>query len=364
MNLHELDHHTIVHVLYKALLDRDPDLSGYEHYISALRANEKTIHQVALDLTNSVEFVEKQNPSYQRFVPPTGRPHPYESRNREAIVFIHLGKTGGATLQALLSECFPEPRICPERGNVLHLLPPIYLNNYDLFLGHFDYFSTSFIPRKFIRRVSIFRNPRQRLISWYRFCRSHPVTPEFAGNVNFELAKELGPEEFFEHPLIRCRADANNSYLLYFGAAVDHALGGLMDLPDEMNPLVIKADNLGNEHPLTSRDEVENALAVAMQRVLSLDGIGLTERFSESINLIFTALGLRTPTSISSRNVTDENPKVDGRFLPVSRVQITPRLSQALDGLTRYDRIIYNVAKREFERRLKNGSTTRSLCEV
>ena len=346
MSVEEIDNQTFVRVLYKALLSRDPDPAGFAHYVSVLDGGTKTLYEVASEFV--IEFTAQEGKT----------PHPFESWDKEAVAFIHLGKTGGATLHALLSKCFPESRICPDRGNTLYLRPPAYLAKYDLFSGHFDYFSKHFIPRRRVRCVSIFRDPCQKLISWYRFCRSHPATGEFAANISFRLAKELGPEEFFEHPSVLSRSDANNAYLLHFGAAVDHMRRGLLAGFDAMN-----GHGSGNRAPVSSLSAgdsiVTEALGRAVQRVIDLDGIGLTERFEESVELIFSTLELPIPRSIVPLNVTDELPNSDAQFAPVSAVEMTLRLSQAIERLTRYDRVIYNAARREFERRLgrrcKNG---------
>ena len=78
---------------------------------------------------------------------------------------------------------------------------------------------------------------------------------------------------------------------------------------------------------------------------------GITERFDELVALIFSSLGLPIPETIVPENVTDELPNVYEDFSPAPAVEMTPRLSRALRRLTRYDRIIYDVAKSEFERR-------------
>ena len=94
---------------------------------------------------------------------------------------------------------------------------------------------------------------------------------------------------------------------------------------------------------------------------MALDGIGLTERFRDSVELIFSQLGLAMPKSIAPTQVTDDLPNSDTRFVPVPKVVMTPRLSRALEALTRYDRIIYDVAKREFQRRLSARSPKGAL---
>ncbi len=146
-------------------------------------------------------------------------PSPYSTWNRQAVAFIHLHKTGGTTFHALLSACFPSERVCPERFETLHLWTPSDLTDYDLFSGHFDYFSLKYIPRRRVRTVSMFRDPIKRQISHYRFVKSHSPE-EFPNDRNVQLANTLTPEEFFEHEHIIRQRWFNNTYLLVFGASL------------------------------------------------------------------------------------------------------------------------------------------------
>ncbi len=279
--------------------------------------------------------------------------NPFLSWGRDALIFIHLPKAGGSTLHALLKSCFSENRICPERFNNLHLKSPSELAAYDFFSGHFDYFSTHFIPRRRICRISLLRDPRQRLISAYRFSRAHPPHGEFAYNVNVRLANELDPEEFFEHEYVISSTWMNNAYLFCFGSSLDDV--ALLDrLTNDRSP-AREAGSSKVVHTSTAlRPEsavIVHAVDRAKQVVSDLDAIGLTERYDKSVKIIFSTLGFEVPPSISAVMVTDDLANRDSRLSRVPPVRMTPRLSQALERLTKYDRVIYDWAWQEFERR-------------
>ncbi len=295
--------------------------------------------------------------SNERFIVRTNEIHPYASWGRDALAFIHLPKTGGTTLHALLRDYFPEHRICPERYHGLYSHTPSQLAEYDFFSGHFDYFSTRFIPRKRVLRICMFREPRQRLLSWYRFVRAHPLDAS-ADNIAIKLANQLTTEEFFEDPRIGSLTYANNAYLFFLGSAlVDPTTVSALNWRPSSPPPAALSDS-GTEALLgdTPANEgiIAKVLARAIQRLIDLDAIGLTERFEESVEIIFSLLGFPVPTSIIPAMVTDELPNADARFRPVPRFEMTLRLARALERLTRYDRIIYNVAKKEFDRRLES----------
>jgi hypothetical protein len=85
------------------------------------------------------------------------------------------------------------------------------------FSGHFDISAIRFIPRDNIEMVALFREPRARLISFYRFLRSHPLVDDFAGDQLIPLAHELTAEEFFENPQLRLFSAVKNHYLFALG---------------------------------------------------------------------------------------------------------------------------------------------------
>ncbi|HUC10170.1 MAG TPA: hypothetical protein VL985_07050, partial [Stellaceae bacterium] len=194
------------------------------------------------------------------------------------------------------------------------------------------------------------RDPCRRLISWYRFCQATPVTGEFADYIPVRLAHELDPSAFFEHQAIRSRTDANNAYLFYLSSlAVDPLTLDSVFLAYDGSTLRGPLPGSGTQAPGHMDKDI---LAPAVKQLLALDGIGITERFGESVELIFSALGLPIPESIAPMMVTDQLPNLAPGYSPVPPVEMTPRLSRALGPLTHYDRVIYNAAKREFERRL------------
>jgi hypothetical protein len=256
--------------------------------------------------------------------------HPSLRMGRETLVFIHLQKTGGTSLQAMLGLQFQAERRCPIREDKLHLLSVAELGRYDFFAGHFDRSSIRCIPRNEIRTVALFREPSARLVSFYRFLRSHPTGDEFAADELIRLANELTAEEFFERPEVRTFSSVYNHYLI--------ALGGSYSWFDHNRVSLSKAD-------------FTQALKEAKRQIRALTALGVTERFEQSVELIFKSLNMPQPPSIETLHVTDNLRKQDARFHSVDRVAMTPRLRAALEELTRYDDEIYEFAVYEFERR-------------
>lgn len=306
---------------FRLILGREPDDEN------AIRAHMgiATVAELRRVLLSSPEFQGK----YKVMNPDCGV-HPDLSVQRETTVFFHLQKTGGTTVRAFLERQFAADRICPVHDNSLHLLSPAELGRYDFFSGHFDRSSIRFIPRNNIRTVAMFREPRVRLISFYRFLRSHPVRDEFANDPFIRLATEVSAEEFFERPETRNLPAVNNHYL----AALCGSFIRIRTDPDSA-----KANYCGNS--------LENA----KQQIRALTAIGITERFDQSVELICAVLHLSRPPSIDAMHVTDSFPEADRRFQLVDSVAMTPRLSAAFEELTKFDDDIYRFAVDDFERR-------------
>ena len=256
--------------------------------------------------------------------------HPSLSMGRRTIVFIHLQKTGGTSLRAMLETQFPMDRRCPVLEDKLHLLSVAELGQYDFFAGHFDRSSLRFIPREDIKTVALFREPRARLISFYRFLRSHPVSDEFADNRLIRFANDLTAEEFFELPELRNLSVVNNHYLVAFGSSFSW---------------------FDQNRASLSREKLSQLLHDAKLHIRSLTAIGITEQFEESVATICKSLDLIALPSIAA-HVTDKFPEKDSRFRRVDTVTMTPRLADAIEDLIVYDDELYRFAKGEFERRL------------
>jgi hypothetical protein len=264
-------------------------------------------------LMRSEEFAGKY-----RTMHPDVENHPNMSRGRRAIVFIHLQKTGGTSLRELIGRQFSPERRCPILEDKLHVLSLAELGRYDFFAGHFDISSIGFIPRDTIETVAMFREPRARLVSFYRFLRSHPAVDEFARDQLIPLAHALSAE--------------HNHYLFAFGRSFSWF--------DQ------------NRESLSSK-VLASALLDAKLQLSALTALGITEQFRESAKLICRALDMQSPESIEKLHVTDNFAASDARFRRVEPVEMTRRLTDAMRDLVEYDNILYAYAVNEFRRRQK-----------
>jgi hypothetical protein len=313
---------------------RDTVINGFRFILGREPGNERAIDEHARissfaafrqALLGSEEFRGNYKVMF-----PEAYGHPSLTMGRETLAFIHLQKTGGTSLRTMLERQFPVDRRCPIRGDKLYHLSVAELGQYDFYSGHFDRCSLRFIPRDNIKTVALFREPRARLISFYRFLRSHPIRDEFMNDRLMRLANQLSAEEFFERPETRVHVGIYNHYLI--------ALGGSYAWFEYTRTALTKQD-------------FSDALEEAKRQICALTALGITERFSQSVEVIWHALNFGAPPSIAALDVTDKLSEVDDRFQRVDPVTMTPRLAKALSELTEYDDELYRFAVLEFERR-------------
>jgi hypothetical protein len=323
---------------------RDDILNGFRFILGRELANERAIDEHML-ISNFAEFrrtllTSEEFKSIYRAMLPDIHGHPSLSMERDTLAFLHLQKTGGSSLRTMLETQFSPDRRCPVRDDKLHLLSVAELGYYDFFSGHFDRSALRIIPRNNIKTVALLREPRARLISFYRFLRSHPLRDEFAGDPLIRSANQLSVEDFFEKAETRSHVGVYNHYLI--------ALGGSYAWFEYTRASLTRVD-------------FSRALEEAKRRIQTLTALGITESFNESVELIWQALNLGPAPSIQTAHVTDMLPVTDARFQRVDAVTLTPRLAEALEELTVYDDEIYRFAVREFGRRraeLKGNSNT------
>jgi hypothetical protein len=313
---------------------RDDVLNGFRFIPGRELRDESAINEHMrissfAELRRSLLISEEFKGKFKALFPET-QAHPSLLMDRETLAFIHLQKTGGSSLRAMLDEQFPVERRCPVRDDKLHLLSVAELSQYDFFSGHFDRTALRFIPRNNVKTIALFREPRARLLSFYRFLKAHPIRDEFANDPLMRLANQLSAEEFFERPEARAHVGVYNHYLI--------ALGG---------------SYAWFEYTRTSltKNDFARALEIAKGQIRALTALGITERYGQSVEYIWRALKCRPPSSMETHYVTDELPEMDSRFQRVDSVTMTPRLAEALAELTVYDDELYRFAATEFERR-------------
>jgi hypothetical protein len=233
------------------------------------------------------------------------------------IVFVHLYKTAGTTLETIIERLYPASRItrfgsiaeAEEKLLAFSRLPELERKNMQVFMGHCHFRQHNLFPENgaFITMV---RHPVDRIISEFYFILESPDHPQR----QILLDKNMDLAAFVKSGF---RESLNNYQTKYLSTL-------RCPEPEGYYPEVLK-----------------NAQQNATEK---FELIGLTERFDESILLFMHHFGWKMPYYVKSR-VTRIRPRME---------DIPDRILELIHETNRMDVELYDFAKRQFEQVVRN----------
>ncbi len=259
-------------------------------------------------------------------------PRTLPPREDELLFFLHVPKTAGISLTAVLDANFApgeifEAQDWEEAGEVIERMSPVELARVRCVRGHYwfgpgdqavyDRFSVDPVT------ITVLRDPVARTISAYQHVMRWP---------DHWLRREVGIgedgsmplEEFVEHPGAQGEI-ANLQTRLIVGAVPG-------------NP--VKRDNAREQAvPFTE----EELLAAAKARLDTFAWVGLTERMDDSVRLLTKWMGWQPLEELPNLNV---NPR------PSAEVEVPEETRAAILERTQLDRELYAYAGERLERAL------------
>lgn len=256
-----------------------------------------------------------------------------DDTNKPSIYFLHVPKTGGGTVLSVLRKHYsdreyyrPLDREGPFR------LTAAQLSEFRLFTGHQLYGFEQLLPKP-VTTITIFREPRQRILSLYNHIwRSprHHLHKRF-------VEKSVSLEQFL--------ADKNLSgythsiYANVLGTPLDFRFLSRRRHNQNIEPCIATMElrSLTNSLPIDLKVEI------AKYRIEELTLIGITEHMEESINAITTALNLPPATCIPKTNKTPDNEGIMMETMTLAELA-------ALEEFTEYDEPVYRLACEKFLR--------------
>ncbi len=313
---------------YRSLLGREPDQEGFDAYIRLLT----TRRDFSCVLDCFVRSEEFRRP--QRFT----EPNPAESYEDPTLVFLHIQKTGGTSVQNHLRDCFGSEKLYREHDDSLYLRSPSELSKYSVFAGHFNYDSLRYIPRRSLSVFTFVREPKVRLCSAYSFWRAHEPSHPSYDMILEPRANRLPIEDFFEDPV--ARRDP---------AVWNHMCRAIMgERKWRQWASILTAEKV----PGTQECIIEEVMRPAIvQRLEEFAFVGLQEDFSRSVEILFHNLRKEMPAKIRVDNSLESLMEAEPHFKKKMKNQpVTPRLIAALNSLTQLDNIVYDEAKRLYAR--------------
>jgi Galactose-3-O-sulfotransferase len=244
-----------------------------------------------------------------RFATPRPSNRPAFSPDSDALIFIHLYKTGGTTLNRIIEWEYKLPRICSVeptwwRWSYQRIMrwSPERMAGIDVFKGHMPFGLHRLVPRA-ASYITVLREPVERAISDYYFAR------RFKPHPHHRAAIQLTLEEFFlqkhEHNLqSRILAGPNSR---------------------ELFPSVCNAASLA-----AAKENLARHFIV----------VGLTERFDETLALLKVLLGWKVKRYRSFR-VADNR---------ISKQLVEPATLALIHEWERFDIALYSYASSLFEK--------------
>ncbi len=246
-----------------------------------------------------------------------------EASSDRPILFIHIPKTAGATLTALLASQYPgqvnQRRFWHDPAQPDYSIShasPASLRDTKVFAGHFYYDVGKILPEPPVRLIFL-RHPVTRILSLYNYYRG------FSGHPLHAQVKQLSFAEF---------ADCDPGSPFY-EATHDYVCHYLSCEFDISTPLDIQT-----AVPTTP----PNRLELAQTRLAGCEFVGLTEKFGASLQLLAHTLGWDAIAPYQNINVTPAAGKLKVAEIPED-------LLYTIIGNNAEDMILYDLALKMFQ---------------
>ena len=245
-------------------------------------------------------------------------------------VFMHIQKTAGTSIVNLARNYYGNDNVmshadhmegCPEEGAAYALFFNrdkllVRHNNKKFISGHFGYdFCSTFMKDRY--SFTFLRDPKERLLSFYFFCRSQPAEHFFI----YALAQKHSLDDFLRFAL------ANTHEALQVKSLIRNQQAWM--LAHGM------CNSDGRHRERFSEAEIQE---LAFKHLENFNHIGVTENFKQDRDIILKALGIPLPEQNLKYNATSTRAKMNE--LPDSTLNL-------LSELTAMEQPIYDwVVKR------------------
>ena len=251
---------------------------------------------------------------------------------------MHIGKTGGVSVETLLKDSFDKKLICPSYRPFEFIENKTRAGDYRIFIGHNPYYVSEILPRPLLI-FTFLRNPLDRTLSTYKhFLRdtTHPNRKLFMDEANTLLG-------LIKHP--RLGGNVNEPQTRFLGINID------------FSSLIQKAYKekrtgkrlMGIFAKVQKQQANDEIFSLAKQRLFKLPFIGITERFEESIGLLCKLLEIDLPEDIHHLNRAPKHQSPNPKDLSAEELE-------AIDQATYYDQQLYELGCRRLDKLIKMHS--------
>jgi hypothetical protein len=238
------------------------------------------------------------------------------------MFFVHIDKSGGLSVIAVLRKHFEQSEICAHPPNDAWQARD--LTGYRLYAGHFTY---DFFGGLGGTKLIMMRHPVARIVSLYDFYRAH--RPEYLATVQPRLP---GP------------GVARSGNLAHFLHTND---------PDVIEPSsnTVAHRLLGRRYYELMPDE-DAVLAESIHQLRDFAWVGITDQFEQSIQLLCDTFGWAVPEAMPKENSTYENHSNNPHLERVERTVPTENERELILQRNRIDLALFNEARNLLSERM------------
>lgn len=236
--------------------------------------------------------------------------------DNETLLFLHVPKCGGTTMQGIIDRYFPPETIC-EFDTMLEFPTDISqlresLKGIRLIRGHIQVGLTRYLEQSVL--MTVLRDPVQRLVSLYYYMRNiYAISPnQKALPLSFHVAAQVNLRKFVCH----------------------EAMGFI----NHNGMCTFLTDDQWNLESLTPEEKLKRAKQVVDRCAF----VGITERMTESIDLMCWKFNWKHPKRYESLNIGNR----------VQLDAIDPDIVAQIRINNKLDYELYQYARARFERDL------------
>ena len=230
--------------------------------------------------------------------------------------FLHIPKTAGSALTALLESRFTPDEIAPYTGP----MDAIEQAGQRLICGHRDFDDASRLSGD-VRIITYLRDPLDRVLSLYNFWRSYTweeiARRNMRGNM---IAKSHSFLEFIRHPQMRSHMN-NGMYRMLIGR---------------------EATILDSTGLISTR--TDEAVEQTLERLPSFFHVGFQESYTDSTVELFEKMGSPVQNEELQRTPSSRDESERGKNPPILRTDLSPEAVDSFADLNAIDIAIHQQA--------------------
>jgi hypothetical protein len=252
----------------------------------------------------------------------------------DQLYFIHIPKTAGTTLIALLDSKFDVNEIFPAQlWKELAKVPPDQIDQYRLYRGHFGSHGLDpFLPKRPVC-ITMLRDPIPLSLSTYKFVLREPGTRvhKLAASENMSFS------DFIQHPKTRRRISNKQTRNLSYQIQQVPPEDSVFQYSESRD----RVDQWLDKYRLPLSDQ--ESLEQAKVQLDECACFGLVERFDESMALLSYTFGWAPVGTV---------PKLREATTPAEIEGLSADTRAMLEKCNRLDLKLYRYAERQFEKQM------------